>query len=96
MAKYFTTRKADEDMDEILAYIAANNFEASLEFYDRLISSFEMLADNPNAGRERPALRERLRSFPLGSYLIFYRVWDGQVAIARVLHSARDLDEIFS
>ena len=96
MAKYFTTRKADEDVDEILAFIAIDNFQASLEFYDRLIDSFEMLADNPRAGRERPELREKLRCFPLGSYLIFYQVWAGQVAITRVLHSARDLDEIFS
>jgi toxin ParE1/3/4 len=96
MAKYFTTRRADDDIDEILAHIATDNLEASLAFYDRLIGSFEMLADNPRAGRERPELRERLRSFPLGSYLIFYQVWAGQVAIARVLHSARDLDEIFS
>jgi toxin ParE1/3/4 len=96
MAKYFTTRQAEEDIDEILAYIASDNFEASLVFYDRLIDLFEMLGTNPNAGRERPDLDRGLRSFPQGSYLIFYRVWAGEIAIARVLHSARDLDEIFS
>lgn len=96
MAKYFTTRQAEVDIDEILAYIATDNFEASLEFYDRLVGSFEMLAENPKAGRERPELREQVRFFPLGNYLIFYRVWAGQIAIVRVLHSARDLDELFS
>jgi hypothetical protein len=32
----------------------------------------------------------------LGNYLIFYRLWAGKVAITRVIHSARDLEEIFS
>jgi len=96
MANYIVTRAADEDIDEILAYIAADNFEASFIFYDRLLELFRMLADNPAAGRERPELQEGLRSFPNGSYLIFYRRWAGKIAIARVLHSARDLGEMFS
>lgn len=96
MAKHIITREAEADIDEMLAYIASDNFDASLVFYDRLINQFERLADNPMAGRARPELNEGLRSFPLGSYLIFYRVWAGEVAITRVIHSARDLDEIFS
>lgn len=96
MAKYIVTREAEEDIDEILAYIAADNFEASLALYDRLIDLFEMLADNPKAGRERPELKEGQRSFPVDNYLIFYRGWAGNVAITRVVHSARDLDELFS
>jgi toxin ParE1/3/4 len=55
-----------------------------------------MLADNSKLGRERPELSEHLRSFPEGNYLIFYREWAGRIAIVRVLHGARDLDEIFS
>ncbi|HTK37708.1 MAG TPA: type II toxin-antitoxin system RelE/ParE family toxin [Pyrinomonadaceae bacterium] len=96
MAKYFTTRKAEEDIDDILAYIAADNFDASIAFYADLTSRFEMLGMNPNAGRERPELSDGVRSFPLGNYLIFYRLWAGKVAITRVIHSARDLEEIFS
>lgn len=96
MAKYFTTRKADEDIDEILAYIASDNFDTSFAFYDRLIDLFGMLADTPGAGRGRAELNEGLRSFPFGNYLIFYRVWAGKVAITRVIHSSRDLGEIFS
>ena len=55
-----------------------------------------MLADNTKIGRERPELNEDLRSFPEGNYLIFYRRWIGQIAIVRIIHGARDLDEIFS
>ena len=96
MAKHFITREAEEDIDEILANIASDSFDASLAFYDRLIDLFEMLAENPRIGRDRPELNEGLRSFPVGNYLIFYRVWAGEVAIARVIHGARDLDELLS
>ena len=96
MAKYIVTREAEDDIDEILAYIAVDNFAASLSLYDRFIELFEMLADNPRAGRERSELKEGIRSFPDGNYLIFYRIWAGKVSIVRVLHSARDLDELFS
>lgn len=89
------TPEAEEDIDEILAYIALDNFEASIAFFARLIDRFETLAANPKAGRERPEINEGLRSFPHGNYLIFYRVWAGGVAITRVIHSARDLDEMF-
>lgn len=96
MAKYLITREAQADIDEILIYIAADNLDAALSFNDRLTHLFEMLANNAKAGRERPELKEELRSFSEGNYLIFYRSWAGKLAIVRVLHGARDLDEVFS
>jgi toxin ParE1/3/4 len=96
MDKLFVTRVAQADIDEVLAFISDVDFDASVTFHARLLGQFRMLADNPKAGRERDEISPGLRSFPLGNYLIFYRVWAGEVAIARVIHSARDLDEIFS
>ncbi len=96
MAKFIVTRAANEDISEILAYVSDDNFEAAIALYDRLTEIFRMLGENPMAGRERAELQEGLRSFPDASYLIFYRKWANKVAITRVLHSARDLDEIFS
>ena len=96
MAKYIITRQAEQDIDEILVYIAADNLDAALSFNDRLTHLFEMRADNTKAGRERPELKEDLRSFPKGNYLSFYRRWAGNIAIVRVLHGVRDLEEIFS
>jgi toxin ParE1/3/4 len=96
MADYIITPNAEKDIDEILLFIANDNIDAAITFNERLISRFELLADNAKIGRERPELKEDLRSFPEGNYLIFYREWSGIVAIVRVLHGARDLDEIFS
>ncbi len=95
MRKYIVTREAEEDINEISAYIASDNFTAALALNDRLMNRFAMLADNSNAGRSRPELKEGIRSFPEGNYLIFYRQWAGIIAIVRVIHGARDLDEMF-
>lgn len=96
MPKYIITREADEDINEILVYIAADNFNAAMNLYERFLDLFDILADNSNAGRERPELKEDIRSFTEGNYLIFYRPWAGKIAIVRVIHGSRDLDEIFS
>lgn len=96
MHNFSLSREARSDIDEILIFIAADNVEAAISFNDRLHEIFLMLGDNPLAGRERPELNEGLRSFPYGSYLIFYRIWAGEVTVTRVMHSARDLDELFS
>lgn len=91
MAKCIISREAEEDIDDILEYIALDNFEASIAFYGRLTALFDMLADNPEAGRGRPEIKEDIRSFPDGNYLILYRSWAGQIAIVRVLHAGRDI-----
>jgi toxin ParE1/3/4 len=96
MSRPIITPEAEEDIDDLLSYIASDNFEVSILFYDRMLGTFETLVANPRAGRERPDISEGLRCFPFGNYLIFYRIWAGEVAITRVLHSARDLKEIFS
>jgi toxin ParE1/3/4 len=95
MAKYLITRQAQNDINEILHFIAADNLNAAVAFADRLTELFELLAGNSKVGRERPDLQEGIRSFPEGNYVIFYRTWAGEVAIVRILHGARDLEELF-
>jgi toxin ParE1/3/4 len=95
MASYRITRHAQQDIGEILAFIADDNLAAAIAFSDRLTELFELLAAHNKMGRERPELKEDLRSFPEGNYVIFYRRWAGEIAIVRVLHAARDVDELF-
>ncbi len=96
MADYIITPHADKDIDDILHFIARNNIDAALNFHELLTKRFEILAENPKIGRERPEIKHDLRSFPEGNYIIFYRDWAGLVAIVCVLHGARDLEDIFS
>ena len=50
-----------------------------------------MLVENPLAGRERRELRDGLRSFPVGNYVIFYVPLPDGVEIIRVMHGRQDV-----
>ena len=50
-----------------------------------------MLIENPLAGRERRELGASLRSFPVGSYVIFYVPLPDGVEIIRVMHGRQDI-----
>ncbi len=45
----------------------------------------------PYAGRKRDELRSGYRSFPVGKYLVFYRVQEPGVRIMHMIHGSRDL-----
>jgi toxin ParE1/3/4 len=51
-----------------------------------------MLVQNPLAGRERPELQRGLRSFPVGSYLVFYLPLPDGVEVVRVMSGRQDID----
>jgi toxin ParE1/3/4 len=42
--------------------------------------------------RERPDIRRDLRSFPVGSYVIFYVPLPGGIEVVRVTHGRQDID----
>lgn len=81
------------ELDEIWHYIATES--GSPEIADRLIDSitdrFFLLSKHPYVGRHRDDLRPGLRSFPVGPYVIIYRVEDGNALILHVSHSHRDI-----
>ncbi|MBK9216718.1 MAG: type II toxin-antitoxin system RelE/ParE family toxin [Chloracidobacterium sp.] len=94
MARYIVSSEAEQDITEIVLFIAEENVDAAIGLKDRFHKVFDVLVDNPRAGRERDELAEGLRSFPVGSYIVFYRLWAGDIAIARIIHAARDFNEI--
>lgn len=96
MQNYIVTESAEADILEILLFIADDNRDAAISLFEKFNKHFELLARMPEAGRIRDDLIPGLRSFPEGNYLIYYKIFDDQVAIIRVIHSARDIDEIFS
>ena len=51
-----------------------------------------MRVENPLAGRARLDLRPNLRSFPVGSYIVFYVPQPDGVEIVRGMHGHQDID----
>lgn len=87
---------ARDDLSEIWDYIADDNERQADTFVDLIDQKFQELARHPNMGRSREELDEGLRSFPVGRYVIFYRIIPEGIEIIRVLHGSRDLNAIFA
>ncbi|MCF6263706.1 MAG: type II toxin-antitoxin system RelE/ParE family toxin [Xanthomonadales bacterium] len=62
------------------------------DFQIQLISSFQMLADNPDMGRA-VAVRPQLQRHELNPYVIFYRKFSYGVRVARVLYKNRAMEK---
>lgn len=86
--------QTEQDLIEIFRYISRDNAPAAEKLVRAINSKCELLARSPMIGRARPELRSDLRSVPYGAYLILYRIIDGGVEIVRVVHAARNLDDL--
>ena len=83
--------EAEEDLLEIWLYIAQDSPDNADAFIDRIERCGQELAVNPGMGVERSGLADSLKSFPVGNYILFYRIAAYGVELVRVLHGARDL-----
>lgn len=93
--KLVIAARAETDLAEIWAYIAADNVGAADRFVDELYACCLNLGDFPGMGRPRDELVTGLRSLPFRRYVIFYRVASETVEIVRVLSGYRDLEAQF-
>jgi toxin ParE1/3/4 len=89
--------EAAADLDAIWYYVARESGDA--ESADHLIDSiaerFALLASFPQMGRRREDLRPGLRSFPVGEYMILYRIEEADVLVLHVTHGHRDIEALF-
>lgn len=84
--------QAEIDVASIWRYVAADSVKAADALIDRIDRTLDMLADQPLAGRARSDLAPTLRSFPVGSYVIFYVPLTDGVEIVRVMSGRQDID----
>jgi toxin ParE1/3/4 len=91
MTHYALAPLAESDLDDIWMYIASESGSDTADrLFDAIIRRVLMLAVHPRAGRARPDIGDNVRSFPMGSFVIYYRATPSGVMIARVLHGSRD------
>ncbi|MEO0686097.1 MAG: type II toxin-antitoxin system RelE/ParE family toxin [Cyanobacteria bacterium J06649_11] len=95
MSRFKISKGASQDLEDIWSYIAKNNTRAADKVFDKLREKFAQLAKFPQMGKGREDLAIYLRSFPVGSYLIFYRIIDEGIEIVRIVHSLQDIEQIF-
>jgi toxin ParE1/3/4 len=86
-------RIAEEDLTEIVTYIAADRPSAAEMLAVRIEKNLHLLAPNPHLGRipnEEELLRVGYRYLVVDDYLIFYTIEAKTILVHRILHGARD------
>jgi toxin ParE1/3/4 len=91
---YFLLPEALNDINSIISSIAADNPRAAERWLDRLEKIFENLGTMPFMGVARFDVRPHLRLFAVNNYLILHRVDDDDVVIVRVVHGAREWQDL--
>jgi len=91
VTRYRISADAKADLDGIWDYIAdRTGAETAGHFIWRFDQTFASIAVSPRAGVNCPDLPPGdVRKFPMGNYLIYYRVLPGKILISRVLHGKR-------
>jgi plasmid stabilization system protein ParE len=92
MKKYVLSVAAELDLEAIWEYIAQDNIDAADRWIGKLFDAFETLEQAPSIGHKR----EDLTSFPVlfwpvGAYLVLYRVQSEWIEIVAVTQGARDI-----
>jgi toxin ParE1/3/4 len=86
------TPQTEIDLTSIWDFIAHDNIRAADALLVRIEAAFDMLAANPLAGRARDDLAPKIRSFPVGNYIVFYLPLSEDIEVVRVLHGRQDID----
>ena len=93
--RYDLTEATRRDLKEIWSYIAENNAASADKTLRELAKKFDLLAQNPKIGSSHDEFIVNLRSFPFKTYLIFYFPIENGVEIYRVIHGARNIEDLF-
>lgn len=90
------TRLAADDLDQIWASIATDSLEAADRIILEIDKQVRLLSKFPGLGHRRKDLAERrpLLFFPMGNYMIAYRMQRQGLLIVRILHAARNIATI--
>lgn len=92
MNKYVLSVPAELDLDEIWNYIAQDNIDAADRWINTLFDAFSSLAQTPGMGHKREDLTAfPILFWPVGAYLILYRVQKELIEIVAVTQGARDI-----
>ena len=84
---------AEEDLTDIVLYVAADNTPAAERLAQRFETLFDSLRSHPHMGRtpdDAELARLQYRYLVIDDYLIFYVVDATEIVIHRVVHGARD------
>lgn len=86
-------RIAEEDLTEIISFIAADNTIAANAIADKIEKNIELLSENPMLGRiprDEDIKHLGYRYIIIRNYIVFYTIEERTIFIHRILHGARN------
>jgi toxin ParE1/3/4 len=86
---------ATADLESIVIYVSDYNLTSAQKMVKELMKKFQLLAENPKLGISRDNYILGMRSFPYKDYVIYYFPTENGVEIYRVIHGARNIDDLF-
>lgn len=84
---------AEEDLTEIITYIAVHNISAAEELMTRIERALTALLKHPHLGRipgELDLAQRGYRFLTVDNYLLFYKIGQKIIFVHRIIHGARD------
>ena len=85
---------SEEDLIDIWLYIAEDQPINADRLLDRFNDMLVKLTEMPRMGIDRSELIQGLKSYPVGKYILYYRINGNDLELVRVLSSSRDIDNI--
>jgi len=89
------SESAVKDLEELCNYISIDSGEYAKNIARRIIDNIETAATFPYSGRIVPEYNnEMIREKILLNYRIIYRIFEDKMEIVRIIHHARDFNQI--
>jgi plasmid stabilization system protein ParE len=88
---------AEEDLQEILSYIAADSPASAYRFAEMIEKNLQRLSSHPHLGKipnDEKLSGMGYRFIIVGNYLIFYTIRSKTVVVHRIIHGARDIQRL--
>ena len=87
MARFYLTRRAQNDLQDIKAHTQKEwGGEQAKAYLLQIRDACQRLADNPKLGKTAEAVAKGLMHYPVGSHMVFYKLHRRRFYVVCVLH----------
>jgi toxin ParE1/3/4 len=94
MTKPFYTSAAQQDLADILGYIAHDKPDAAMAWVEKIEAKCLLIATSPHIGELQSRFGKGVRTSSIGRYVIFHRKKAKRVEILRVIPGDRNISEL--
>jgi toxin ParE1/3/4 len=95
MARIVRADAASRDLVTISERIAIDNPSAAFRWLEEIDKTLAVIALHPLIGERVDHIAKGVRRYCIGNYLLFYKPIDDGVELRRVLHGARQIEDLF-